>query len=320
MQTLRTAVVGVGYLGRFHAEKLASMPGVRLVAVADTNLERAQAVAAAHACAAHADHRALLGAVDAACVVVPTEMHHAVASDFLRAGAHVLVEKPIARTLAEADDLVALARAQGRVLQVGHLQRFNPAFRALERSIGRPIFIETERLAPFKQRGVDVDVILDLMIHDLDLVLSMTKGEPTNVSACGASVMTDSIDLANARLEFPDGCVANLSASRASQGAVRKLRAFHADGYLSADLQAGRLRLVKRGAAPGTMEHEEIAFDERDELRAEIEAFVSAISSRGTALVSGDDGRRALALALDIGQLVRERTARFAAATQAPGR
>ena len=318
MMTLRAAVIGVGYLGRFHAEKLASMPGVKLVAVADVNLARAQAVAAAHGCAAHADHRALLGQVDAACVVVPTEMHHAVAADFLRAGAHVLVEKPIARTLAEADDLVALARAQRRLLQVGHLQRFNPAFRALERSLGRPIFIETERLAPFKERGVDVDVVLDLMIHDLDLVLSMTKCDPLSVSACGASVLTDSIDLASARLEFPDGCVANLAASRASQGAVRKLRAFHAGGYLSADLQAGKLRLVKRGAAPGTVEQEEVSFDDRDELRAEIEAFVQAIAGGGPARVSGDDGRRALALALEVGRLVRERAERFAGAAQDP--
>jgi len=316
MTTLRTAVIGVGYLGRFHAEKLASMPGVRLVAVADANLERAQSVAAVHGCEVHTDYRALLGAVDAVCVVVPTELHHAITADFLRAGAHVLVEKPIARTLAEADDLIALAAKHRRVLQVGHLQRFNPAFRALERSIGRPIFIETERLAGFKERGVDVDVVLDLMIHDLDLVLAMTKQDPVFVSACGAHVMTDSIDLANARLEFADGCVANLSASRASQNPVRKLRAFHSGGYLSADLQAGRLRLVKRGAQAGAVEQEEIGFDERDELRAEIEAFVLAVSGRGPALVSGDEGRRALALALEIGRLVRERSARFAAAQE----
>jgi predicted dehydrogenase len=316
MTTVRAAVIGVGYLGRFHAEKLASMEGVRLVAVADVNLERAQAVAATHGCEAHENHRALLGAVDAVCVVVPTELHHAITADFLRAGAHVLVEKPIARTLAEADDLIALAAAHRRVLQVGHLQRFNPAFRALERSIGRPIFIETERLSGFKERGVDVDVVLDLMIHDLDLVLAMTKSDPVAVSACGASVMTDSIDLANARLEFADGCVANLSASRASQTAVRKLRAFHAGGYLSADLQAGRLRLAKRGAEPGAIAQEEFTFDERDELRAEIEAFVAAVSGRGPALVSGDEGRRALALALEIGRLVHQRAARFAAAQE----
>lgn len=319
MKTLRAAVIGVGYLGRFHAEKLASMPGVQLVAVVDIDIERAQAMALAHGCEAHTDHHALLGAVDAACVVVPTALHHAVAGDFLRAGAHVLVEKPIAATLAEADALVALANTHGRVLQVGHLQRFNPAFRALERSIGRPIFIETERLAGFKDRGVDVDVVLDLMIHDLDLVLAMAKSEIVSVSACGAQVLTDSIDLANARLEFADGCVANLSASRASQSAVRKLRAFHADGYLSADLQAGRLRLVKRGATDADVAEEEIAFDDRDELRAEIEAFVRAISEGGRAPVSGDDGRRALALALEVGGLVRERQARFAAALRENG-
>jgi predicted dehydrogenase len=315
MKILRAAVIGVGYLGRFHAEKLASMPGVQLVAVVDVDIERARTIAAAHGCEAHADHHALLGAIDVACVVVPTELHYAVASDFLRAGAHVLVEKPIARTLAEADALVALARAEGRVLQVGHLERFNPAFRALERSIGRPIFIETERLAGFKQRGVDVDVVLDLMIHDIDLVLAMAKSDPVSISACGAQVLTDAIDVANARLEFADGCVANLSASRASQSAVRKLRAFHTEGYLSADLQAGRLRLVKRRSADPGVAQEEVDFDERDALRAEIEAFVGAVSGGGQALVSGDDGRRALALALEIGRLVRERQARFAAAT-----
>jgi predicted dehydrogenase len=319
MKTLRAAVIGVGYLGRFHAEKLASMPGVQLVAVVDTDIERARTIAAAHGCEAYADHHALLGAVEAACVVVPTALHHVVAGDFLRAGAHVLVEKPIARTLAEADSLVALAKTHARILQVGHLQRFNPAFRALERAIGRPIFIETERLAGFKDRGVDVDVVLDLMIHDLDLVLAMAKSDVVSVSACGAQVLTDSIDVANARLEFADGCVANLAASRASQSAVRKLRAFHAGGYVSADLQAGRLRLVRRGSAAAGVAEQEIAFDDRDELRAEIEAFVAAIAEGGRAAVSGDDGRRALALALEVGRLVRERQARFAAATRETG-
>jgi predicted dehydrogenase len=311
---LRAAVLGVGYLGQFHADKLASTPGVELAAVVDADPGRAKAIAAKHGCAAHTEARAILGAVDLVSIAVPTAQHHAVALPFLEAGVHVLVEKPIATTLAEADALIAAARKGGALFAVGHLQRFNPAFRALAETLAKPLFIDCERLSGFKQRGIDVDVVLDLMIHDLDLVLSMAKSGLAQVSACGFQVLTDSIDIASVRLEFADGCVANLSASRVSQQPVRKLRVFQADGYASADLQAGKLRIVRRDARKGGIVENESSFDDRDELRAEIANFVAAAQGGRPPLVGGEDGRRALALALEVGRLVHARLERFRAA------
>jgi len=310
---LRAAVVGVGYLGQFHAEKLAAAPGVELAAVVDADPARAKMIAAKHGCAAHADPAALDGAVDLVSIAVPTARHHDVALPFLAAGVHVLVEKPIATSLAEADAMIAAAKKGGALLAVGHLQRFNPAFRALADALAKPLFIDCERLSGFKQRGIDVDVVLDLMIHDLDLVLSMARSELAHVSACGFQVLTDSIDIANVRLEFADGCVANLSASRVSQQPVRKLRVFQADGYASADLQAGKLRLVRRDAKRGGIAEDESSFSDRDELRAEMANFVAAAQGGRAPLVGGEDGRRALALALEVGRLVHARLERFRA-------
>ena len=311
---LRAAVLGVGYLGQFHAEKYAAAAGVELVGVADADAARAKHVAQKLGCEAHDDPAALLGEVDLVSVAVPTPHHHRVALPFLDAGVHVLVEKPIAATLAEADALIAAARRSGALLAVGHLQRFNPAFRALAAALGKPLYIECERLAGFKQRGSDVDVVLDLMIHDLDLVLSLVRSELASVSACGFQVLTGSIDLANVRLEFADGCVANLSASRVSQAPVRKLRVFQLDGYASADLGAGKLRVVRRDPRKDSVSQDESAFEDRDELRAEIEGFVAAVRGGRPPLVGGEDGRRALALALEIGRLVRARIERLRAA------
>ncbi len=310
---LRAAVIGVGYLGQFHAEKLAALQDVELVAVADANAARAQLIAAKYGCEACGDTRALAGKIDLACVAVPTEQHHAVALALLQAGVHVLVEKPIARTLEEADTLVDAARQHGVLLAVGHLERYNPAFRALAAALDKPLFIDCERLSGFKQRGVDVDVVLDLMIHDLDLVLSLAKGGIAQLSACGFQVLTDSIDIANVRIEFADGCVANLSASRVSQSPVRKMRVFQADRYASADLQAGKLRIARRDARSGTIAQDEAGFEDRDALRAEIAGFVSAVHGGRRPLVTGEDGRRALALALEVGRLVRARLERFTA-------
>jgi predicted dehydrogenase len=315
-KTLRAAVVGVGYLGQFHAEKLAALEGVELVAVVDADAARAGQTAAKHGCEALTDPRALAGRVDLACIAVPTERHHDVALPLLEAGVHVLVEKPIARSLEEADAMLAAARRGGALLAVGHLERFNPAFRALAAAFDKPLFIDCERLSGFKERGIDVDVVLDLMIHDLDLVLSLAKGEIAQVSACGFQVLTDSIDIANVRIEFADGCVANLSASRVSQAPVRKLRVFQADGYASADLQAGKLRVRRRSVEAGRKDgivEDEASFDDRDALRAEIEGFVAAARSGRRPAVAGEDGRKALALALEVGRLVRARLARFKA-------
>ncbi len=308
----RIAVIGAGYMGRFHAEKFAALTDAELVAVVDADAARAKAVADALGCEAATDHRAVLPRIDAACVAVPTALHHAVARDCLEAGVHVLVEKPLARTLEEADALMALAAAKGRALQVGHLQRFNPAFRALAADGGRPLFIDIERLAPFKVRGSDVDVILDLMIHDLDLVLALARAPVEAVSASGFRVLTGAIDIANARIEFADGCVASLSASRVSQSPVRKLRVFRHDAYVSADLQGQKLRHVRKGA--DGIEESEQSFARADELRLQAEDFLRAVRDRAAPLVDGGQGRRVLALALQIGRLVHDRLQKHAEA------
>ena len=313
MKKLRTAVIGVGYMGGFHAEKLAASANAELVAVVDTDAARAKKIANALGCAGEADYRTVLPEIEAACVAVPTEKHHDVVRACLEAGVHVLVEKPLSRTLAEADALLSLARDRRLVLQVGHLQRFNPAFQALAAQGGRPLFIDIERLAPFKARGTDVDVVLDLMIHDLDLVLALARAPVEQVSASGFRVLTDAIDIANARIEFADGSIASISASRVSQAPVRKLRVFRHDGYVSADLQGQRLRHVRRGAEDGTagIEESEQTFERVDELALQAEEFVRAVRARGAPLVSGEQGRQALALALQVARLVEERLARY---------
>ena len=311
MKKLRTAVIGVGYMGKFHAEKLAASTGAELVAVADPDAARGREIAGTLGCAHETDFKSLFGRVDAVCVAAPTQHHHAVVRACLEAGVHVLVEKPLSRTLEEADSLLELARAKKLVLQVGHLQRFNPAFQALAAQGGRPLFIDIERLAPFKARGTDVDVVLDLMIHDLDLVLALAKAPIEQVSASGFRVLTSAIDIANARIEFADGCIASVSASRVSQSPVRKLRVFRHDAYVSADLQEQRLRHVRKGGE-GILESEQ-AFERADELRAQAEAFVEAVRGNAVPLVTGEQGRQALALALQVGRLVEERLARHGA-------
>jgi predicted dehydrogenase len=306
MKKIRIAVIGAGYMGKFHAEKFAASASAELVAVIDSDPARAK----------ETDYKPWLSKIDAACVAVPTALHYEVVRACLEAGVHVLVEKPLSRTLAEADALMGLAREKGLVLQVGHLQRFNPAFQALAADGGRPLFIDIERLSPFKARGTDVDVILDLMIHDLDLVLALARAPVEQVSASGFRVLTDAIDIANARIEFADGCIASVSASRVSQAPVRKLRVFRHDSYVSADLQEQKLRTVRKGAggSQSGIEETEQAFERADELRAQAEDFLRAVRERSAPLVSGEQGRRVLALALQVGNLVNERLQRHAQA------
>jgi predicted dehydrogenase len=302
MKKIRTAVIGAGHMGKFHAGKFGASADAELVAVVDADPSRATQ---------GTDYKPWLGRIDAAVVAVPTQLHFAVAKDCLEAGVHVLVEKPLATTLAQADALLELARAKKLVLQVGHLQRFNPAFQALAAQAGRPLFIDIERLAPFKARGTDVDVVLDLMIHDLDLVLALAQAPIEQVSASGFRVLTEAIDIANARIEFADGCIASVSASRVSQAPVRKLRVFRHEEYVSADLQGQRLRHVKKGG-DGIVESEQ-AFERTDELAAQAAAFLAAVRGERAPLVTGEQGRAALALALQVGKLVEERLARHGA-------
>ncbi len=297
---MKVAVIGAGHMGRYHAEKLARLPGVELAAVVDPDPARAQI----------SDFRKVLGNVQAAVIAVPTHLHHEVARACLDKGLHVLVEKPLAATLAEADDLVDLASRKKVVLQVGHVQRYSSTFQALAGRVQKPLYIDAERLAGFKQRGAEVDVILDLMIHDLDLALSLARSEVAAVSACGFRVLTSDIDIANARIDFANGCVAELRASRVSQALVRKFRVFQPGLYASADLQGGRLRYVKQ--VDGVIQETEETHAGGDALEAQAQAFVEAVRSRKPPAVDGAEGRRVLKLALEIGRLVRERLARFA--------
>lgn len=311
MTPIRTAVVGCGHFGRFHAEKYATLPDAELVAVVDCDLTAAQGLAERLGVLAVSEPAALAGRVEAASVAVPTAEHFAVASRLLELGLHVLVEKPIAATLDEADALIELAAARGRVLQVGHLERFNAALVALADVLRAPLFIESHRLAPFQPRGTDVDVVLDLMIHDIDLIQQLVGRPLIGVEAVGVPVLSARLDIANARLSFEGGCVANVTASRASLKSERRMRLFQKDAYLSIDFQAGAATIARKGAGemfPGVpdIKLERRDFAASDSLKLEIEAFLAAIRGERKVAVSGEDGRRALDTALRITRALRQ--------------
>jgi predicted dehydrogenase len=305
-QPLRAAVIGAGYLGNFHAQKYAALDGAMLAGVVDTDAARAAEVAHRVGARAYADYRSLLGAIDVASIVVPTESHYEIARTCLEAGVHILVEKPVTSSVQQAADLVALAARRGLVFQVGHLERFNPAILAVRDRITRPLFIDSDRLSVFKPRGTDVNVVLDLMIHDIDLILSFARSEITDVRASGFPVLTPAVDIANARLEFADGCVADVSASRVSQTSLRKLRIFQPDQYLSIDCEKFHVRMVRKegnGIGPDGMPRivsGEQQFERADPLLAEIRSFLDAVRGGKPPPVSGEDGRRALEVALEV--------------------
>jgi predicted dehydrogenase len=302
MQPLRAAVVGAGHLGRFHAEKYARMHGVELAAVVDVDLERATRVAASAGGAAMEDHRGLIDRVDIASVVVPTRFHYQVARDLIDAGIHVLVEKPFAASVDEGRDLIRRSVDGGRVLQVGHIERFNPAVDALREHIVAPRFIEAYRIAPFDARGTDVDVVLDLMIHDIDLMLQLVRSPIVQIDASGSPVLTERVDIANARFRFANGCVANLTASRVGSKRERRIHVFQRDACFSADLGNRRLTLHHRreGAAGPELASERIDLEPNDPLAAEISAFVDCVKRGGVPPVTGSDGLRALQTACEV--------------------
>jgi predicted dehydrogenase len=314
MTALRAAVVGVGHLGRYHADKYAALPGVRLVGVVDRDGARAREVADALGVDVIADHRALAGRVDCASVAVPTAVHAAIGLELLAAGIDVLIEKPLASTAAEGAALVRAAEAGGRILQVGHLERFNPALRAAAAVITEPRFLECHRLAPFVDRGTDVDVIRDLMIHDLDVIQSFIPADVESVEAVGVPVLTPRVDIANARLKFANGCIANVTASRVSMKKERMLRLFQPDAYVAIDYDQRRVRIVRRmppteaGGLPSITAEEHDA-GQGDPLRDEIAAFVETVRRRGTPLVGGREGLRALELAERIADCIPESVA-----------
>ena len=307
MSRTRVAVVGVGHLGQHHARLLAEMPDVDLVAVVDTKPDRAAEIATRHATEARVDASTLVGQVDAVTIATPTMSHVEIALPFIEAGAAVLVEKPMAATLAEADTLIAAAEARGTVLAVGHTERFNPAVAAAVPLVSRPRFIEIHRLGTFPERSLDIDVIFDLMIHDLDILLAVVGSEVASVEAIGVNVLTPRIDIANARLRFASGCIANLTASRISRDRVRKARFFQHDSYVSIDYAAQELevyRLVATNGGRPAIQGGRIDVVTDEPLRRELADFIDAVRSRRPPAVTGRSGRAALELATRIAQVM----------------
>lgn len=297
-EPLRVGVVGVGHVGNRHAQLYAAMPGVQVAAVCDTQGGRVRALARRLRCDAVRDARRLIGRIHAASIAVPTSLHAEVALPLLEHGIHCLVEKPIAATLRQADELIRAARRQGCVLQTGHVERFNAGLRAALRHLTHPRFIEVHRLSPYPFRGTDVSVVLDVMIHDLDLLLWLVRSPIRRIEGVGLRVLSRSEDIANARITFASGCIANLTASRISDETVRRLRVFQEDGYLSIDHHAQTVELARQ--VRGTIRRVQLPVNRRAPLADELAAFVEAIRHKRQPVVSGEDGRAALALALRI--------------------
>ncbi len=305
---VRVGVVGVGYVGQHHARIYSELPGVELVGVVDIDEARLQELGARHRIQLCRDYRELLGKIDAVSVAVPTLLHYSIAKEFLECGVDVLVEKPIAHSLTQADELVDIAKADDRIFQVGHIERFNGAVKALEDIVKSPGFIECHRLGPFAHRNTDVDVVLDLMIHDIDIILNLIKSPVIAVTAVGVPVISDQVDIANARLQFESGCVANLTASRVSVERVRRIRIFQRDTFISLDYSQQEIAIYHRLPAETGAAHEidprivkeDIFIDKAEPLRVELESFVECVRSRKRPLVSGEEGRDALRVASQI--------------------
>lgn len=321
---IRTAVVGVGYLGTFHAAKLAELPGAELVAVVDCDQAARERVAGDLGVPALSDYRELIGKVDAVSVVVPTTGHYSIARDCLEHDIHVLVEKPITETVSQADGLIRRAAERNLVLQVGHLERFNPAIRSLEPLVEFPRFIESIRIAPFKERGVEVDVVLDLMVHDIDIIQSLVPSPIERIDANGTPVISDKPDIANARIQFEDGCVAVVTSSRVSFKTERKIRIFQPSAYFSADLHKKTLSVHRKRERDGSDRAQVLVnnhvCDEQDALRLEIAAFIEAVRMRSQPVVTGEAGKLALETAMEVVAQIEKNAMRDAQVAQALSR
>ena len=316
MKKLRVGVVGVGYLGRFHAEKYARMDDVELIGVVDINKSQAEEVAGRFNTKAYPNHQYLFGKVDAVSIVVPTPAHFSVAKDFLENNIDVLIEKPMSETTEEADDLIRFSKSRGLIIQVGHLERFNPAVVALQDIIKKPMFIESHRLSIYKDRCTDVSVVLDLMIHDIDIILNFVRSEIVGIHAAGVPVISGHVDIANARLEFKSGCIANVTASRISTKNERKIRLFQKNAYISVDFANQGITVIQQndniegGLIPG-MEIKQLSFAKGDALEDELKSFVKAVKRREAPEVTGQMGRDALKIALSIMKQIRDTNSRF---------
>jgi predicted dehydrogenase len=310
VEKIKVGVIGVGYFGQFHAEKYARMEEVELVGVADIDPSRARAVAKEVRTQPFFHHSEILDRVQAVSIAVPTPLHYGIARDFLVRGIDVLLEKPISKNLEEAEELIDLAESKGLILQVGHLEQFNGPLLALEGIIQNPMFIESNRLGPFLTRGTDIDIVLDLMIHDIDIILSWVDAKVKWFHAVGIPVLTSHIDIANVRIEFENGCTANLTASRVSREKVRKIRLFQPNGYLSIDFLTQKVIFASRKENPRKEGFPEILVrkipvKKVDPLEIEIQSFLQCVRDRKPPRVSGKDGKRALDLALQIIQQIK---------------
>jgi predicted dehydrogenase len=309
---IRAGVIGVGNLGQHHARVYTQLPGVELAGVVDADEARAKELAKKHKTQAYTKPEQLLGKVDAVSVVVPTALHTPVALPFLKAGVHCLVEKPLSTDLGEADQMIDAAKASGALLQVGHIERFNPAILAIKEFKGQPLFIEAHRLGPYSPRNTDIDVVLELMIHDLDIVLALVGRKVTSVQSVGLPVLSHTEDIANVRLAFEGGCVANLTASRVTTAKQRKIRLFMKEAYLSVDYLAKEVKVyrLKEGADPSQagsllglarmVTTETLKIKDEEQLKLELESFCDAVKGRKRPVVSGEDAREAIALGLEI--------------------
>ncbi len=303
MKDIRIGVIGIGHLGNYHLQKYRNLEGCVITAVADVIEDKAFRAAEQYDCRPYSDHRDLLGTVDAVSIAVPTPSHYETAKTFLDAGIHVLLEKPITVALHEADELIAIAERNRALLQVGFVERFNPAVIALAKVIDKPLFIEAHRLHPFFERGTDVDVILDLMIHDLDIILHFVNSPIEAIDAVGVSVLSEQVDIANVRLRFKTGCVANITASRITGKTMQKIRFFGIEGYHAVDYSKRELvSLSKKISEKGKVDIVSNAVEviQHDPLEEEIRSFVDSVRNNSTPLVTGRDGRNALEMALNI--------------------
>lgn len=298
MEKIRVGVVGVGHLGAIHAKDYARLDNVKLAGVCDCNIERSLEIGKRFRTASYSDYEELFGKVDAASIVVPTSLHYNVAKDFLNHGVHVLIEKPVTKTLSEADELIEIAKEKGLILQVGHIERFNSAILALEPHIRKPKFIECQRLGPFHKRVQDVGVVLDLMIHDIDIVLGLMKQDVVNIEAVGLSTISDYEDVANVRLTFEDGTIADITASRVTKDVVRKMRIFQGESYLSLDYVAQEAMVFEKTGEKVLTK--KIKIKKKEPLKRELKSFIECVRTGKRPIVSGIEGRRALAVALEI--------------------
>jgi predicted dehydrogenase len=300
---INAAVIGVGSIGRHHARIYSSMEGVKLAAVADSDMDRARSIAGEYGCRAAADWKDIVDSAEVFSVAVPTSLHHEIGLSLLRQGKHLLVEKPMTTTVQEADDLINEAEKRGLVLQVGHLERFNSGIMLISRMVKKPRFIESRRMSPFLGRGIDVDVTLDLMIHDIDIILSLVRSEITDLRATGAKVLTENIDVAHAWIEFADGCIAEAVTSRMAEEKVRKLKVFQHNSYLDLDYRTQKLSCFEK--KNGDIEHIVKKTEQTEPLKEQIRSFIDCVRNGTRPLVSGYEGREALKVALRISELVK---------------